>query len=171
VYDVRDKAGRQLFRFVQPIRYNQGTFGRVDMLVKQDRLENAARLSRILLILLGVATLAAVMLTALIVTNMLARPIKRLNSAFMDAIKGNLDFRISHESKNEFGELFDSFNRFAGVMQDRLDSARSVALESSQLRFLPPIGSDAQWSKTDTTNARKHENSPNEKKSETEAAS
>ncbi len=146
VYEVRDKAGKQQFRFVQPIRYGQGVYGKVDMLLKQNRLENATRLSRILLTLLGAATLLAVMLTAYIVTTLLARPIKRLNSAFVDAIKGNLDFRISHESKNEFGELFDSFNRFAGVMQDRLESARSVALESSQLRFLPPIGSDAQWS-------------------------
>jgi eukaryotic-like serine/threonine-protein kinase len=160
VYEVRDKAGKQLFRFVQPIRYNQGTYGKVDMLVKQDRLENATRLSRILLMLLGAATLAAVMLTALIVTTMLARPIKRLNSAFMDAIKGNLDFRISHDSKNEFGEVFDSFNRFAGVMQDRLDSARSVALESSQLRFLPPIGSDAQWSKTEKADDKNSEKEP-----------
>lgn len=145
VSEVRDASGKQQFRFVQPIRYGQGTYGKVDMLLKQNRLENATRLSRILLMLLGAATLAAVMLTAYIVTALLARPIKRLNSAFMDAIKGNLDFRISHESKNEFGELFDSFNRFAGVMQDRLESARSVALESSQLRFMPPIGSDAQW--------------------------
>jgi eukaryotic-like serine/threonine-protein kinase len=145
VYELRDSNAKQLFRFVQPIRYGSGTYGKVDMLLKQNRLENATRLSRILLGLLGAATLAAVMLTALIVTTMLARPIKRLNAAFVDAIKGNLDFRISHESKNEFGELFDSFNRFAGVMQDRLDSARSVALESSQLRFVPPIGTDAQW--------------------------
>ncbi len=146
VYEVRDKELKQQFRFVQPIRYGKGTYGKVDMLLKQNRLENAVRLSRILLLLLGLATLAAVTLTAYIVTTLLARPIKRLNSAFTDAIKGNLDFRISHESKNEFGELFDSFNRFAGVMQDRLESARSVALETSQLRFVPPIGSDAQWS-------------------------
>ncbi len=146
VYEVRDNDLKQQFRFVQPIRYGKGTYGKVDMLLKQNRLENAVRLSRILLTLLGLATLAAVTLTAYIVTTFLARPIKRLNSAFTDAIKGNLDFRISHESKNEFGELFDSFNRFAGVMQDRLESARSVALETSQLRFVPPIGSDAQWS-------------------------
>jgi eukaryotic-like serine/threonine-protein kinase len=155
VHELRDGKARQLFRFVQPIRYGKGTYGKVDMLLRQNRLENATRLSRILLMLLGIATLVAVALTAYIVTTLLARPIKRLNSAFMDAIKGNLDFRISHDSKNEFGELFDSFNRFAGVMQDRLESARSVALESSQLRFIPPIGTDAKWG-TDEKNPDKN---------------
>jgi eukaryotic-like serine/threonine-protein kinase len=161
VYEIRDTYGRQLFRFVQPIRYGKGIYGQVDMLLKQNRLENATRLSRFLLLVLGAVTLFAVTVTAFIVTTFLARPIKRLNSAFTDAIKGNLDFRISHENRNEFGELFDSFNRFAGVMQDRLESARNVALESSLLRFIPPIGTDANWSSTKKNQSQKSEEENN----------
>ena len=36
---------------------------------------------------------------------------------------GDLDFRISHSRRDEFGELFDGFNLFASAVQERLEAA------------------------------------------------
>jgi methyl-accepting chemotaxis protein len=67
---------------------------------------------------------------------------KRLHAAFRDAAAGNLDFRISHLRKDEFGELFDGFNRFAAVVQDRIDAAengavlvRDVSMEATRINL------------------------------------
>jgi eukaryotic-like serine/threonine-protein kinase len=138
VLEMRDARGSQMFRFLKPIRYGNGVYGQVDAVLRQNKLEAANKLTRALLTALAIITLTAVALTAAIVTGFLIRPLMRLKTAFDDVIRGNLDFRLSHTSQNEMGDVFDSFNRFANVMQDRLESARNVALETSQLRFVPP---------------------------------
>ncbi len=138
ILEKRDARGAQQFRFIQPIWYADGVYGQVDALLRQNKLEAANKLTRALLTALAAITLTAVALTAAIVTGFLTRPLVRLKSAFDDVIRGNLDFRLSHTNRDEMGEVFDSFNRFANVMQDRLESARNVALETSQLRFVPP---------------------------------
>ncbi len=148
VLEVTHPGNARLFRFIQPIRYANGVYGQVDALLRQDKLEAANALTRALLTALAAITLTAVALTAAVVTGFLTRPLVRLRGAFDDVIRGNLDFRLSHTSRNEMGEVFDSFNRFANVMQDRLESARNVALETSQLRILYPTDNPPPDAKT-----------------------
>jgi nitrogen fixation/metabolism regulation signal transduction histidine kinase len=69
---------------------------------------------------------------------LLVRPVRRLKFAIHDAAMGDLDFRISHRRKDEFGELFDGFNLFAAAMQERLEAAerpsgRPRALEATRI--------------------------------------
>jgi methyl-accepting chemotaxis protein len=54
---------------------------------------------------------------------LLASPIRRLKAALRDAAVGDLDFRISHNRRDEFGELFESFNLMATSMQERMEAA------------------------------------------------
>ena len=42
-----------------------------------------------------------------------------------DAALGDLDFRISHHRKDEFGALFDGFNLLTNAVQERLEYAES----------------------------------------------
>ena len=61
------------------------------------------------------------------------RPLRRLKAAFDDAADGNLDFRISHRQRDEFGDLFDAFNAFAGSVQKRLENAGVVHASPASL--------------------------------------
>lgn len=121
--DMTVTAGASGFRFVRPIIYAGREFGMVDVSVSRADLNAASRLSRLLMLGLGAVTLAAVVAASFVLTRLMAKPIRRLKDALDDAALGDLDFRLSHQRKDEFGELFDGFNRFAQAMQERLEAA------------------------------------------------
>jgi methyl-accepting chemotaxis protein len=126
VSETQIGRGAAGFRFVRPIVYAGHPFGRVDVSIAKAELDAAARLSRLLLMSLGAATLIGVIAVSFTVARLLALPIRRLKAALDDAAGGDLDFRISHHRNDEFGELFDSFNRYTAAMQERLETARAV---------------------------------------------
>lgn len=117
------EAGEGAFRFVRPISYAGRSFGLVDVSISKHELEAASALSLWLLIGLSAVVLGVVAAVSYAAARQVAAPIRRLKAAFADAAKGDLDFRISHNRKDEFGELFDGFNRFAGQVQHRLEQA------------------------------------------------
>jgi serine/threonine-protein kinase len=123
---TRVGRGAAGFRFVRPITYAGRAFGKVDVSLAKAELDAAARLSHLLLIGLGAATLLGVIAVSFAVARLLALPIRRLKAALDDAAGGDLDFRISHNRNDEFGELFDGFNRYTAAMQERLEAARAA---------------------------------------------
>lgn len=123
VTDLRLADGRPGFRFVQPILYAGRRFGTIEVSISKAELQTAAATSRALLLALAALVLGVIGLVSYTVARQLARPVRRLNAALRDAAMGDLDFRISHHRRDEFGELFDTFNLFATAMQERLDAA------------------------------------------------
>jgi serine/threonine-protein kinase len=119
--DGRDHA----FRFVRPITYAGRTFGKVDINLDASALAAAAQLSRLLLLALAAATLGVVMMSSYAAARMFALPIRRLKAAMAEVSAGNLEFRISHRRRDEFGELFDAFNRLTGQVQGALERGRA----------------------------------------------
>jgi len=129
ISQTRSAQGAEGFRFVRPITYAGRAFGLVDVSVSKSELAAAARLSRLLLIALAIVTLGVVVAVSFTMARLLALPIRRLKAALADAADGDLDFRISHQRKDEFGELFDGFNRFTAQVQERLETAEARARE------------------------------------------
>ncbi|MFS0738330.1 protein kinase [Sphingomonas sp. 1P06PA] len=123
VTDIKLDDGRAGFRFVHPILYADRTFGTIEVSISKAELQTAAATSRALLIALGGIVLLVVAGVSFTVARLLARPVRRLNRALADAALGDLDFRISHQRRDEFGALFDRFNLFATAMQERLEAA------------------------------------------------
>ena len=123
------------FRFVRPITYAGRSFGRVDVSVSKAEFDTVASLSRLLMLGLTLATLGVVLAVSYTVAQRMALPIRRLAAALDDAAAGDLDFRISHSRKDEFGELFDGFNRLAAVVSARIEGApaQSVAAKRKAL--------------------------------------
>ncbi len=118
------------FRFLRPIVYAGQNFGEVDVEISNSPLEEAARLGEILLAGLGVITVGGVALTSYFGARALARPLRRTSAALREVAGGNLDFRISHSRRDEFGELFDTFNLAASALQDRIQSTEHLALDT-----------------------------------------
>ena len=122
--------GPGVFRFVRPIVYAGRSFGQVDVEVSKSALDRAARVAQILMAALGLVTLGGVALTSYLGARALAAPIRRLKAALLDVARGNLDFRISHTRRDEFGELFDGFNLAASALQERIQSIEQLALNA-----------------------------------------
>ncbi len=143
VVETTNKSGNRVFLFSQPVNYANGAQGKVHVGLKQSALEAAFALSRNVLLGLGLLTLLSVMAVAYTIAAVLARPIKRLKEAFTDASKGNLDFRISHKRKDEFGELFDGFNNMLTAVQSRVDTAEGFTGDLSSSTSLKLTGTMA----------------------------
>jgi sensor histidine kinase regulating citrate/malate metabolism len=142
VTDLRLADGREGFRFVHPILYAGQRFGTIEVSISKAELQMAAATSRNLLIALAALVLGVTALLSFIVAKLLASPIRRLKLALRDAAMGDLDFRISHRRKDEFGELFDSFNLFVAAMQERLAASerpagRPQSLEATRIEPAP----------------------------------
>jgi serine/threonine protein kinase/HAMP domain-containing protein len=132
--------GRQGFRFTHPILYAGSTFGMIEVSFSKAELQAAAATSRNLMIGLGVLILAVVAAISFTVAKLLSSPLRRLNRAFRDAAMGDLDFRMSHGRRDEFGELFDGFNLFADAVRDRLEAAErpaGPALSLDETQIMP----------------------------------
>jgi eukaryotic-like serine/threonine-protein kinase len=134
VLEARGNQARRVFQFSRPVDYAGKSFGIVYVSLKQDELVSASELSKLLLLTLALVTLASVITVAYSVVYLLTQPMKRLQLAMRDVANGNLDFRISHTRKDEFGEAFDGFNRMAAAVEERIESALGFADEPLLLR-------------------------------------
>ena len=132
-----DGAGPGIFRFVRPITYSGRSFGRVDVEISKSTLEDAANLARILMAILGAVTIGGVAMTSYFGARALAAPIRRMKTALFEVARGNLDFRISHQRRDEFGELFDAFNLAGGALQERIESIQQLALDAPSAAVEP----------------------------------
>lgn len=114
--------GVEVFRFVQPISYSGRNFGSVEIGMRKNELISAAAHMRNMLIGLGILVVAMVGCLSYLAARTLLLPLRRLKVALRDAAAGNVDFLISHQRRDEFGELYDSFNAFAVSVQSRDES-------------------------------------------------
>jgi serine/threonine-protein kinase len=127
VTNIKLDDGRDGFRFVHPILYAGRSFGLIEVSISKTELEAAAATSRNLMIALGVVMLLVVAVSSFTAARLFARPLRRLKQAFRDATMGDLDFRISHNRKDELGGLFDGFNLFVSAVQERLEGAERAS--------------------------------------------
>lgn len=118
----------------------------VDISLRRTELESAAMLTLALLLSLVGVMLAVVAALTIGAAQLVLRPLGRLMAAFEDAAGGDLDFRISHRQRDEFGDLFDAFNAFVGSVQKRMEAthARTDPLEA--LTISAPANDDEQAS-------------------------
>lgn len=84
-------------------------------------------------------TMAFLMLTILVVTNWLLRPMKPLMVGVSEISKGNLDYRVSISARGEFRRMADAFNGMAEKIQLQLKSKDRLLMDvSHELRS--PLG-------------------------------
>jgi serine/threonine-protein kinase len=133
VTTVRNLRGENTLRFARPIDYAGRQVGTVDISVRRTELESAAGLTLALLVGLGALMLAVVIALAICASQLVLRPLRRLQAAFQDAAGGDFDFRISHRRRDEFGEAFDVFNAFIASVQKRLESVAHASISPLDL--------------------------------------
>jgi len=86
----------------------------------------------------ALVALALALVAALTLAGTLSTPIQRLASASREFAKGNLKARVSVRSRNEIGELADTFNLMASEIEDFIRRLTQAAQENREL-FLGTI--------------------------------
>lgn len=155
VTTVRSSTGERSFRFARPIEYAGRQVGLVDVSLRRTELESAAGLTLALLLGLVAVMLAIVASLTIGAAQLVLRPLRRLRSALQDAAAGDLDFRISHRQRDEFGDLFDAFNAFVTSVQKRLEGAGLTRVDALDATTISAPANDdaprqpeaAQWSR------------------------
>ena len=133
-------------------------FGLIEVSIGKAELQAAAATSRDWMLALGAVVLLVVASLSFVMAKLLAQPLRRLRAAMRDAAMGDVDFRISHRRRDEFGELFESFNLLATSMGERLEAAerpsgRPYAVDATRIETAttspsPVTGLDGQTQAT-----------------------
>lgn len=126
-------------RFVRPIRYAGADFGTVDLVIRRTALDAAIANATLLLIILSLVVMAVVLVVGYLSGAMVARPLARLRIALDEAAGSDFALRISHRRRDEFGAVFDAFNRAAGAVEPHLSGTGAKAEAAmTATRIAPP---------------------------------
>lgn len=120
VTSASDQGAGTGLRFVRPILYAGTGFGTVDLVLKRTALDQAIATAQTLLITLAAIVMAVVLLVGYLSGAMVARPLRRLRVALDEAAKNDFAMRLSHRRRDEFGAVFDAFNRAAAEAEARV---------------------------------------------------
>ncbi|MGQ0596863.1 protein kinase domain-containing protein [Aquabacterium sp.] len=127
-YTMQGKDTGTAIGFEAPITFAGKSLGRVVLGLPEAPLTQVARLSMTLMAVLVVVTVLAVALAMYFVANWFARPIKLVADSMEQIAKGRFDHRIAEHRKDEFGELYVSFDQMAQALQDRAAGAAATTM-------------------------------------------
>lgn len=86
----------------------------------------------IVLVLLFVAILLLVLMVSVILSREIARPVAKLKEGTKAIGNGNLDFRVTIRSGDEFEELAGSFNKMAGALKENIENLKNTTAEKER---------------------------------------
>jgi len=112
----REEGGLKVFDFKVPLLFRDKRIGSVQLGISRSALNAAASLTFYTMLLLLVAVVLTVAIVAYLLAARITLPIRMLRSALAHVQHGNLNHRIKAERNDEFGLLFDEYNRMAEVL-------------------------------------------------------
>jgi serine/threonine protein kinase/HAMP domain-containing protein len=120
-----DAANSSMMDFDAPVLFRDREIGRIHLGMQWDPVEALSRQIVVTMLLLMLVTVAAASVVAYVLAGRLSNPIATLRKSFGEIKKGDLGYRIAQERKDEFGELFRSFDEMAETLQKKSESAAS----------------------------------------------
>lgn len=103
--------------FDAPIVFHEKDIGRIHLGMRWDPLDELSKQIVFTMLLLMVVTVAAAAVVAYGLASAISNPVQILRRSFGEIKKGNLGYRIAQPRKDEFGELFQSFDEMAETIQ------------------------------------------------------
>jgi serine/threonine-protein kinase len=126
----RQAASGTIIDFEAPITFQTKEIGRVHLGIPEAPLSSVARLSILMMVILVLITVAAVCAATYVLANRFSKPMKLLRESMHEIGKGRFDHRIAERRKDEFGELFQSFDDMAQQLQQREEPLHEKASAS-----------------------------------------
>lgn len=116
----RYQAGKstEMLDFEAPITFKNRGIGKIHLGMPWDPLEKLAQQTVITMTLLMIITVFAAAFVAYVLASAASTPIRLLQKALGEVRKGNSGYRIAEMRKDEFGQLFESFNEMADSLQE-----------------------------------------------------
>lgn len=107
--------------FEAPILFREKDIGRIHLGMHWDPLEELSRQIVFTMLLLMIVTVAAASVVAYALASAMSVPLQTLRKSLDEMKKGNFGYRIAQSRKDEFGEIFQSFDEMAGTLQKNND--------------------------------------------------
>ncbi|HEU4853770.1 MAG TPA: protein kinase [Nitrosospira sp.] len=120
-YDAPNSSS--VMDFDAPIVFRGKAIGRIHLGMQWDPLEELSQQIVFTMLLLMLVTVAAASVVAYALASAISNPIRTLGRSFGEIKKGNLGYRIAQARKDEFGELFQSFDEMVDSLQKNSESA------------------------------------------------
>ncbi|MHB8573160.1 MAG: HD domain-containing phosphohydrolase [Candidatus Dormibacteria bacterium] len=114
-----DVDGRNVSLYYVPWDLRGESAGYAAVVVPEGALSGAVERVRAVLVTIFLAALVLTFLTGLFVTRRITRPLSALVHATAEVAQGNLDHRAPVGSKDELGQLAQSFNRMTRSLQEK----------------------------------------------------
>lgn len=118
--------------FEAPILFQQKKIGSVHLGIAQDSLQKIAELTLYMMAILLLVTLMVVAIFSYILGKYFASSLSTLNNAMNDLRQGRAHSRISTSRKDEFGDVYTSFNKMADQLQKNSILAKSKSIANDR---------------------------------------
>ncbi|PXF58149.1 MAG: serine/threonine protein kinase [Deltaproteobacteria bacterium] len=125
IYSKKLSDESAVFEFDAPIMFQDKEIGKVLLGLSRSSLQNVAKHTMLMMIMLMINTIAAVIVVAYVLAKRLSEPINILKKSMNEVREGDLSCRISRERNDEFGHLFAAFDRMAEELEKRLENEDS----------------------------------------------
>lgn len=130
IKEGENNEGRELFAYVPSKGYRDYRALGWILAIEYNTKEIFAPVAELKNIMLIVPVVIAVaLLIGLYISRNISKPMEKLRDAAVRISKGNLDTSIDINSKNEIGELADSFNKMAVHLKEMVDSLNQEIAE------------------------------------------
>jgi serine/threonine-protein kinase len=108
----------EMLDFEAPITFKNRELGKIHLGMPWDPLEKLAQQTVITMAILMIVTVFAAAFVAYLLAGQTSNPIRLLQKALGEIQKGNSGYRITEVRKDEFGQLFESFNEMGEALQE-----------------------------------------------------
>lgn len=112
-------SGEDVLGFDAPVMFQGRLLGRVSLGIPERPLTRTARYTLSLMAALVIVTVLAVAVAMYMLATWFAKPIRLLGDSMLELAKGRYDHRIREDRRDEFGQLYRTFDRLAEALQDR----------------------------------------------------
>jgi serine/threonine-protein kinase len=130
-------AGESILGFEEQITFQGKKVGRVALGIPERPLTELLRLSIALMTVLAVVTVLAVAIAMYFVADRFSKPVQLLGDSMSEIAKGRFDHRIAEQRKDEFGQLFLTFDAMAAALQARRDAGGEAISGSAGATLWP----------------------------------
>ena len=147
VQRTRASSGASVLDFEAPIKFQNKRIGAVRLGLFEEPLAKVARQSWMLMALLLVITVLAVVVATYGIANYYSKPIRLMAESMDEISKGRVGYRIKETRNDEFGVLYQAFDRMAQALERRSkapsEDMKTPALASEEMKAPVPQSIEA----------------------------
>lgn len=122
IQQVTNHEQKNIYEIGAPIIAGEQTLGVIRIAMSSENIQIEIRRSRNWLLLIGLLAIGIGIIGAILMAEMIARPIKKLVIGAQAVSQGNLDWNVEIKAKDEIGILADAFSYMSRNLRNYIES-------------------------------------------------